>query len=136
MKKFFKCFMGIVFVSILLMALTACGSDEVSFKNAKIIDSKNASGDTIGKVSVLEIEESKITDESLVDWSTNHVQKEGLDYGIIVYKDNKLRGIYGMGNYVEKNVLLEPLADGTYTYSEDEQTEIFIVKDNELAKQN
>ena len=120
----------IIPIIVIIALLSMCGKNDgekvdKDFKNAQIIDLMNGSKtDTIGKTSVIKMKSTDVTDEYLVNWSKNHLQKDGYNWGVIVYTDkgDDDLGIYGTGDFILTDVQLQPKDDGSYAQGGSTQT--------------
>lgn len=90
------------------------------YDNAIIVPMKNGAGTkVIGKVSVLKISSSEVTDEALEDWFFNYAEKnvrkgENWNWAVIVYTDKPNTGIF-YNSVLNKDAKLKEEKDGTWS---------------------
>lgn len=91
------------------------------YDNAKIVDLKNGPGtETIGKVSVLKINSSNLTQEALEDWYFNYASKnvgdkgEKWNFAVIVYEDKPNIGTFYNGVITKDVPIKKNDKDDTY----------------------
>lgn len=136
-----KCYALFIIICLCLVAVVGgCGSSNSSTKSlssqAKEVDLMNGNNTkVIGKFSIVEIDSSKITDESLIEWY--HFAKENVgdkgkkyNYAIILYKDKPNQGIMYNG-ILQKDTGLTKEKNGSYHF--DSKGIILIEKDGKLV---
>jgi|GEM_PF-4891981 len=111
------------------VAETTVATESHIYDTAQIIDLMSGIGSNkIGTVSVSKAKQSDCTEGALLDWYLNYVMKnQDCNYHIIVYTDTSDKGIYCCNELIEKNVVLTPDDDGTYSLGDDSGATLYTV---------
>lgn len=138
MKNFKKKLIYGVLLAATALILVACSSDPL--KDAKVVDVMNGSKtEVLGQSSIIKMKSEEVTDEFLLNWMENYVNKNNFNWSVIVYTDkgDDSLGVYETGGFIQKDVNLEhQVDDGSYVFSgETPDTKYYIIKDGKLLEQ-
>lgn len=75
------------------------------YDNAIIKDVMNGfRSEKIGEYSIIEIKSDQVTEEILVDWYFNYVEKNDFNWCMILYTDKENEGVYAITGIINKDV--------------------------------
>lgn len=118
---------------VALLILTSCG-DKPFYKDAVVESIYNGSRTAfIGEYSRVTVDKAEVTDEAIVDWYTNYVEKNDHNWDLIIYKDDPTHGVFTNGSgYVEKDctITMNDIAE----YMMDEEGTMYHIRDGKLVK--
>lgn len=101
------------------------------YDNAIIKDVMNGSqSEKIGEYSIIEIESDQVTEEILVDWYFNYVEKNDFNWCMILYTDKENEGVYAITGIINKDVKFNIDEYGDYSLG-DSTNGITYVPDSE-----
>ena len=136
-KKYFTVF--ILILVCLIGVISGCGSSSSAktlSEQAKEVDLMNgANTKAIGKVSIVEIDSSKVTNDALLEWThfaEANVGSKGkkYNYAIILFKDKPLHGVMYNG-ILQTEVIFEKQKNGSYMMAN--QGKIMVEKEGKLV---
>lgn len=107
-------------------------SESHIYDNTEIVDLKNGTKTSIiGKISVIQADQSACTDEVLTDWYFNYVlANSDCNYHLIVY-NNSTKGVYSsVKGSIQKDIELTEESGGTYAVGDDAGSTYYIVDDD------
>ncbi len=120
---------GFLLSIICFTMIAGCGSNKTTpkethiYDNAKVVDLKNGYGTaTIGKVSVLKIKSTELTQSALEDWYFNYVVKnvgdkgEKWNWAVIVYTDKNGVGTIYNGTLAKDVIIQKESKDDTWAW--------------------
>ena len=102
------------------------------YDNAEIRDVLNGYGtEKIGEYSIVRVDSSEITVETLSDWYFNYVEKNDFNWCMILYTDkDDNSGVYAISSMVEENVIFEQDGYGDYSVGSNDYSTIYYPSDN------
>ena len=130
-----KMFYAILLVLIIGL-LNGCGAPKTLSEQAKEVDLMNgANTKAIGKVSIVEVKSSEVTDQALLEWyhfAEANVGSKGkkYNYAIILFKDKPMNGVMFNG-VLQTEVKFEKQKNGSYMMNN--QGKMMIEKDGKLV---
>ena len=157
MLKYRNTIISIILSIVCIIMVAGCGSSktpsttppkETSIKetntkethiydNAKVVDLKNGMGTaTIGKVSVLKIKSSELTQSALEDWYFNYASRnvgdkgEKWNWAVIVYTDKNNFGTFYNGTLIKDVKIKKDSKDDTWALDSDKGQMLAPDKDN------
>ena len=157
MVKYRNTIISIILSIVCIIMVAGCGSSktppttppkETSIKetnnkgthiydNAKVVDLKNGMGTaTIGKVSVLKIKSSELTQSALEDWYFNYASRnvgdkgEKWNWAVIVYTDINNLGTFYNGTLIKDVKIKKDSKDDTWALDSDKGQMLAPDKDN------
>lgn len=90
----------------------------------------------IGEYSIIELDSSLITDESLADWYFNYVLNNDFNWCMILYTDkNNKEGVYSIEGLVEKGVVFDKDEFGDYSLGDSSHATILAPTDEGTLKE-
>lgn len=131
-KKFGYVVVSIIFSLLCAMIVAGCGSSGTPkqkhiYDTAKVVDLKNGAGTAnIGKVSVLKIKSSDLTQAALEDWYFNYASKnvgangEKWNWAVIVYTDRDNYGTFYNGTLIKDVKIKKEAKDDTWVLDSDQ----------------
>lgn len=129
----------ILMCALFCICLVGCGGDsnpKALSDMAKEVDLMNgANNAVIGKVSIVEVESDKVTDEALLEWKHFAEDNQGskgkkYNYSIILFKDKDMQGVMYNG-VLQTEVKFTKEKNGSYMM--DNQGKIMVEKDGKLV---
>lgn len=104
------------------------------YDNAKVADLMNGFGtEKIGTITVTNANQADCTEDALLDWYVNYVQKNAdSNYHVIIYNDVENKGVYSNGfGFIQKDIIITP-DNGSYMLGDDAGSTYYTV--DETAK--
>ena len=84
----------------------------------------------IGEYSIIEVKSDQVTEEILVDWYFNYVEKNDFNWCMILYTDKENEGVYAITGIINKDVKFNIDEYGDYSLG-DSTNGITYVPDSE-----
>ena len=104
--------------ALLVLTCAACGGESHIYDSAQVVDMMNGFGTkVVGKTSVIKADSKEVTEEALNDWYFNYVEKNDFNVCVIVYTDQKGKGVYAANGHVERDTGLEEDTNSPGSYS-------------------
>lgn len=89
----------------------------------------------IGEYSIIEMDSSLLTDESLADWYFNYVLNNDFNWCMILYTDKNNEGVYSIEGLVEKDVVFDKDEFGDYSLGDSSHATILAPTDEGTLKE-